>query len=280
MVNGVELFGQPWVTVANGSGMLRGAALRSQNLQVPGVHGEQLNVLQTYSAGSVVLPLVVQGVDRATGDQVADGTAQLRDNIRHLTRLFYAPTVTVVHEWPDGQRVRAVGRLRSDPVEGERWVSTPPAAQINVALTIPTAFWEDVDPVVSATYALASDETVQLTEFADATAPMDALLITFGPGSNPYLYQEGTDSVLAFRNIIESGRELLVDTAEWDLTDGQNGTVWEPDLRDLRYFPRAKWFELDPTVTPGGPVIRLEHSGGDDAMTVQITARRKYQLGL
>lgn len=273
-VNGIELFDQPWVSVTDGSGMLTGTAVRTQNLVVPGIHGEQIPVLQTYGPGTLVLPLIVQGVDRSTGAQSGDGTVQLRDNLRYLTRAVYAPRVEVVLEHEDGHKVRCVGRMRSDPIEGERYVSTPPAAQITVVLNIPGAFWEDVDPV-TAERTLEHNEIAELAEFADATAPMDEMIITFGPGANPYLYQEDTDSVLAYRNIIFPGRELTINTATWELGTG-DGEAWTPDYSDLRYYPRARWFELDPTV---GVRIRLENSAGEP-MTIKITARRKYQLGV
>lgn len=271
----VDLTNGVWCRVPDGSGLLRGAALRSQNQVVPGVHGEAISVLQVYSAGAVVVPLVVLGVDRVTGLQVGDGTAQLRDNLRYLSRVFHAPTVTLTHEWPDGAQVQAVGRMQGDPFEGERWVSNPPGSQVSVALGIPGAFWTDVTPVVGSTRTLATGGTAVLTEFADATAPMDELVITFGPCSNPRLYQEDTGSVIAYQGVISSGRQLTVDTADWALGIG-SGAAWTPDYSDLRYTPRARWFELDPTV--GTPTIRFEHTGGGSA-TVQITARRKYFVG-
>lgn len=271
----IDLTNGIWCRVPAGSGLFRGAGLRTQNQVVPGIHGEALSVLQVYTAGSVVVPLIVLGVDRVTGAQVGDGSAQLRDNLRHLVRVLRAPMVTLTHEWPDGDAVQALARMAGDPFEAERWVSNPPGVQLSAAFTVPGAFWSDVDPVVGATRTLATGGTAVLAEFAGATAPMGELVITFGPSSNPHLYQEETGSVFGYQGIIPAGSELTVDTAEGALRIG-GGAVWTPDYSKVRYSPRARWFELEPT--PGGPTIRLEHSGGGTA-TVQITGRRQYMIG-
>jgi hypothetical protein len=271
----IDLTNGSWCRVADGSGLFRGAALRTQNITVPRVHGEALSVLPVYGPGSVTLQLIVLGIDRTTGIQLGDGTAQLRDNLRYLTRVLHAPEVTVTHEWPDAEQVQAVGRMSQDPFEGERWVSNPPGVQTSIQLSVPGAFWQDVEPVVGAVHSLEFQETVELVEFAEASAPMDDLLITLGPGANPYLYQQGTDSVVAYRDIIEPGTSLVIDTIKGELRAGP-GEAWTPDYTKLRFFPWPRWFQLDPST--GTPVLMLESSAGD-AMDVQITARRKYRIG-
>lgn len=271
----IQLTGVPWCKVPDGSGLLRGAAVRTQDQVVPGIHGEAVSVLQVYGPGSVVVPVIVFGVDRTTGVQSGDGTAQLRDNLRYLGRVVHAPQVTLTHGWPDSQEIECLAKLRSEPFEGERWISSPPAARINIPFGVPGAFWRDVEPVVSDVYTLATGGTAVLDEFADASAPMGELMIAFGPCSNPRLRQVGTDTVVGYQGIISSGRQLTIDTVEGELGDG-TGTSWTPDYSGLRYGPWARWFQLDPR--GGSPTIQLEHTGGGTA-TVQITGRRKYMIG-
>jgi hypothetical protein len=250
---------------------LRGAALRTPGIMVPGVHGEALNVLQTFDAGTVVLPLIVFGVDRVTGIQSGDGVTQLRDNVAYLSRIASAPQVTIDHDFGDGVVRRAVGRMRSDPFEGERLMSNPPAVRVSVAFSIPGAFWQDADTVQTPVYALTSGASQELTVFAGATAPMDELVIMFGPGLNPQLLQ-GTQRMFVYNGQLTAGQALYVNTATWELT----GVGFTPDYSKIRYEPRARWFELDPSA--GTPVVRLVHSGGG-TMQLQITGRRKYWTG-
>jgi hypothetical protein len=275
-LNGVDVSAGVWCQVEDGSGMLRGAALRTPGIVVPGVHGEALNVLPTYDAGTVVLPLLVKGVDRASGLQSGDGVGQLRDNVAYLSRLAHAPLVTIDHDFGDGVVRRAVGRMRSDPFEGERLVSNPPAARVAVVFTIPGAFWVDVNPTTTPTYSLATGETQELTPFAEATAPMDEMTIVFGAGSNPELTQtrgDGTTTLFAYNKVLTAGQSVSVNTTDWELVGGGGHTA---DLTAIRYEPRARWFELDPS--SGAPIVRLTHTGGG-TMQVQFTARRKYWVG-
>lgn len=270
-LNGVDVSAGVWCQLEDASGMLRGAALRTAGIQVPGIHGEALNVLQTFDAGAVVLPLIVFGVDRTTGVTSGDGVAQLRDNVAYLSRLAAASVVTIDHDFGDGVVRRAVGRMRQDPFEGERLMSTPPAVRVALAFTIPGAFWQDVDAVSTPVYALTSNSEQTLTAFAGATAPMDELVILFGPGLNPQLLQ-GDDRMFVYNGTIAAGQALYVNTATWELT----GVGFTPDYSKIRYQPRARWFELDPT--GGTPVVRLVHSGGS-TMQLQISGKRKYWLG-
>jgi len=270
-INSVVVSGGVWCQVEDGSGMLRGAALRTPGIEVPGVHGEVLNVLQTYGPGIVSLPLLVKGVDRTTGIQSGDGTAQLRDNVAYLTRLSSGSTVTIDHDYGGGTVLRATGRLRGDPFEGERLMSNPPAVRVTLVFGIPGAFWADVAAITTPTYSLASGATQTLTPFAGATAPMDEMVIMFGPSTNPQLLQGST--MFVYNGVIGAGQALYVNTATWTLNSTGGLVV---DYSKIRYEPRARWFELD--TSAGTPTVQLVHSGGGSAQFA-ITARRKFWTG-
>lgn len=252
------------------SGALRAPARRGSNIVVPGRHGALKTQRKRYDVGELILPMWVKGAnpDGTVGTEDTQLT-RFYEQIDLLTQLFHSDTVVIDHTLPDGSVRRAVCELL-EPLEWERNPASPLFGRVSVALTIPGAFWSDTTNRTQ-TVSLTTGQSVTLSQFAGATAPMDELMVTFGPGNNPELGQGGI--FVAYDGIIAAGRTLVVNTTTWTLT-GTGGLV--VDYSKLRHGGEARWFTLHPQ--SGGPEVALLHTGGG-SMQVTIVGPRKYLTG-
>jgi len=259
-VNSVDL-ATIGVAMESLAGFLSTAPRRGGNVTLPGRHGALRTTYKQYDSGEVVLPLWVLG----------DSDAELLANIDAVESLFHAETVTIDHTLPDATVRRAVGEVSEVLKFAREHHTTPLAAQVSVAVTVPGAFWFDISTATSGPHALATGGTVQLAGFAGATAPMDELVVTFGPGNNPRLSQPLTGFFVAYDGVIGSGQSLILNTASSTPLVGTGGLV--VDYSKLRYSGSSRFFELRPS--PGGPTVSLTHTTGG-TMTVTVAGPRKY----
>jgi hypothetical protein len=242
---------------------------RGENAVVPGRHGVIRTRNKKFEPGEIVLPMAIIGC-RADGIVPfgSDDVTEFFKRRDELLRIFYADEVALRFTRPDGRVTEAICEV-SDVIDFTR-IGAEPLARINVALRIIGAFWRDVEPV-SQTITGVTGTTVTLTEFANATAPMSDLTITFtGPVNNPRL-QHGS-AWLQYNGVIATGRELVLGSEHWTASPGF-GLEWQPDLRQVFREPGPRWLELDPTETPFQ--IRFDHTGGGVA-TCEIAGRRAY----
>lgn len=253
-------------------------ALRGNDIEIPGRHGSLALPHRSYGPGSIVWPMWLKGVDPTTG-QVSAGTTvdELRRRYDAMCRLFGPFELDVRYTYDDGTVRKALCRLWQEPLDFEEQPASPWFGRFTPALTIPGAFFSDVSAVTSGPHVLASGAEATLTEFAGATAPMDELTVTFGPGSNPSLSQPSTGFFVAYDGVIAAGQELVVETETWSLSTGA-GTSWTPDVTLLRFGPVSRWFALTPPADGSAPVVALTNTGGT-SVSVTITGRRKYLVG-
>jgi hypothetical protein len=252
------------------SGLLTSPPRRGSNIEVPGRHGSIPTANKRYAEGEVVLPLWIKGVDEF--GVVGNRDQQLTNfyaNLDAVLQTFSAETVIIDHELAAGSTRRALCQL-AEPIAFSRDPASPLFGRASIALTIPGAFWtETADRTHTA--SLATGMGTSATPFAGATAPMDELVITFGPGNNPELGQG--EVFLAYDGVIGSGRTLVVNTSTWTAA-GTGGLV--VDYSKLRHGGSPRWFEIRPE--DPAPTLQLSHTGGG-SMSVTVTGKRRFLTG-
>ncbi len=277
-VNGVDLSSLVR-NVESLAGLLRTPEQLGDNLVIPGRHGRLRQAGRTFDAGEIVLPLWVVGADAVTGANLSGDPAvtSYYARVDELVRLLHATTLTVDHTLPDGSVRRAVAEMADEPMDFTRQLGAPLFGRVVVTLTVPDAFWSDLSAVTAGPNVFSTGGTAALTGFAGATAPMDELVVTFGPGANPELTQPASGYLLAYDGVIAAGQQLQVDTATWSVGPG-SGSVWTPDVTKVRFGPESRFFSLQPE--PGGvaPTVRLTHTGGGQ-VSVTIVGKRRFLTG-
>lgn len=268
-VNGLDLRSVA-TNIESLAGLLTTPARRGSNIEVPGRHGAIPTANKRYGVGEVVLPLWVKGVGSSgvTGSDDAQVT-EFYANLDRILQAFHAGTVVVDHTLPDGSVRRALCELL-EPVAFSREPASPLFGRASVALTIPGAFWFELNNQTH-TATLTNGGSTAATPFAGATAPMDELTLTFGPGSNPELGQGPV--FFAYDGIIGSGQTLVVNTGSWTAS-GTGGLV--VDYSKLRHGGSPRWFEMSPE--DPAPTLNLLHTGGG-SMSVTVTGKRHFLTG-
>lgn len=261
---------QPWCDIEELGPLMVTGARRGDNIEVPGRHGVVRFANKRYTDARPSLPMRVLGVDPDTGLFVADGVTQLHQNLDRLLSVFHtSDTVLLEHTRPDGSARQAVVELAGEPTVATRERSYPPMSRVQFDLTILDAFWAD-SLAVSQTVTGTTGVIQELTAFAGATAPMDELVLTFGPCNNPQI--SFGNSFIKYNGVISSGRQLVINTGNWTVNHG-TGAAWSPDPRQVEFAPGPRWFEIDPTVAPFE--VQFVHTGGSSA-TCTINGRRRY----
>jgi hypothetical protein len=260
------------------TGLMRVPEKRGGNLVIPGSHGELHIPSKKYGAGSVVLPLWVRGfnTDGSLPGPSDDATrTAFHQNLRAVVGMFTrGELITIRHTLLDGSQRQIEGEV-IDAIEPTvdntgRYTSS----LFSVAVNCHLPFWSDLTTVTAAA-TTAGPST--LTQFAGADAPMEDLVLTFGPQSNPRLTQTSTGLYVGIQRVISAGQTVVVDTTNWQVF-GTGGTA--PGLfEDLIYGGRGsrRWWALQPE--PGGttPIVGLTQTGGGTG-SVSITGLRRYKI--
>lgn len=248
---------------------MRAPARRGENVVVPNRDGRIRTLGKRFDANELVLPLWICGA-------LPDGSIPMGSNEHEeffkrrdeLLRLLYADPLILAYTRPDGHTVQAEAEV-VDVLDFTRRYDDP-VAQVNVALEILDAFWEDADSV-SQDVSGPTDTETELTAFEGSTAPITDLLITFiGPVNNPVL-THGSRWV-KYNGVVDVGRELRIDTGTWQLGPA-SGALWTPDIRNVEQGVPGPWFEIDPATVPYS--VTFTHTTGGSA-TATISGRRKY----
>lgn len=261
------------------NGLLVVPAKRGSNLVIPGAHGELHIPGKRHQAGAVVLPMWVRGVlsDGSIPDATDSGPRLLfLQNLRELISTFVVDElVTIRHTLSDGtaREIRGEVTATVEPeVSGRGRYSL---GRMAVALSCPSPFWSDLDPV---TEEIDAGAPQTLTAFTGASAPMEDLLVEFGPQNNPRLEQPSSGIFVRMPRVITSGQTVTVDTAQWQVygSGGVAGGLYE----DLEYGGRGttRWFALRPEPGGGAPVVELTNTGAS-AGVATVTGKRKYKIG-
>lgn len=267
-INGVSLDTYAFMA-SDISGLMRVPVRRGENVVVPNRHGRIKTIGKRYDANEIVLPLWINGAEPdGTIPVGSDEALEFFARRDELLQLLYADPLTIAFTRPNGHTVQARGEV-VDVLDFTRRFDQP-YAQVNVAIEIIEAFWEDADSV-SEDVSGASGSVTAMTAFEGATAPMSDLVITvFGPANNP-MFTHG-DRWVRYAGVIDTGRQLQLDIGSWIVGPG-TGTIWQPDIRNVEQGRPGPWFELDPAVIPY--TVTFTHTTGVP-VTATISGRRKY----
>lgn len=274
-VNGVDL--ATLVYLDESPKLFTVPARRGDNLVIPGRHGALKLPRKLFTTGEIILSMRILGHDPDQPFPTGSAAPQeFHDRADQVLRLFTAEQITIDHGRPDGSIRRAVGEV-TDVLDLTRSGNGESAGKLSVSIELTDPFWSDLFSVTAGPHLFSTGGTQALTGFAGATAPMDELVVTFGPGSNPQLTQPSSGYLLAYDGVISSGRELQVNSGTWSVGSG-SGTAWTPDVTKLRFGPESRFFTLQPE--PGGvaPTVRVTHTGGGQ-MSVTLSGKRKYLTG-
>jgi hypothetical protein len=222
-------------------------------------------------SATITFDMWLLGVSKTTG-LVPGGSTTEREYYKRLDELinvFYRRSLVIDHYAPGGVR-RAVGRL-SAGMKPARERSSPWFGRMKVSIVIPSGYWADLNPVSTGVQSVANNGTVDLSAFAEATAPCTDLLIRFnGPATNPKL-STSYGPYLGWNGSILSGRQVEFSTVDGTIDSG-NLTSWSPGyFHD--YGPGPYYFEVDPSETL---VASFTHAGGG-SVGVEIVGRRHYR---
>jgi hypothetical protein len=268
-VNGVNLADYA-TNIEDISFAWRAPGLRGEDYEIPGRHGVMKSPRRYYEAPILPIPLFLKGVDKTTG-LISSGSSEdyLRDKAREVCALFQQDPLTIVHTYPDGTSVQAVGRLALEPMDFTRMTSAPSSAHVGIAVAIPGAFWTDTT-ITTQTLSGTTGSVLSFTAFAGSTAPMDELTVTFtGSVINPKITQGSTS--LQYADVVDTGRTAVFNP-DWTFA-GTGGLVM--DFSKIAHFGSARFFELQPGEPPQ---VTWTHTGGGSA-SVSLSGRRKYLIG-
>lgn len=272
-INGLDLHTVAW-QVEGRDGQMVGPELLADDLPVAGWHGELDPYAEAgqqrrpFGRGSWKLTAWVLGVDPITGAIIPElgslAAAQARG--QEILRALYARSVLIEHVRADGTTRQAVGHLDGRGVPVELNPDSPWFGRITADLLLSDPFWYEPGSPTTVSGSYTTGATIDLSAFAAASAPMRAVTIEYGPGSNPNLSHAGTN--LAWLSVITSGRSLGINTDPRDPSLYAAAGAWTPTYPPLQYSPGPSWFELDPRV----PTATITHTGGG-SLSVSITAR-------
>lgn len=268
--------------VEGSSGIFSIPGKRGSDHELPGSDGALHVPGKRYRAGTVLLPMWVRGVN-PDGSIPSDAGARLQfhQRLRELVALFAVDElVTIRHTLSDGSAREISGEVIDVLDFTIIGTGRNTLGKVGVALSCPDPFWADIADATS-NFTLATGATVELDEFATASARMRDLTVTFFPGSNPRLIQPKTGLYLAYSGIIAAGRRLVVNCADWTVTGTVDaGGTWNPGTAPTQHIRRIdhgrsdRFFTLAPE-RPNPPVVRLEHTGGG-TMAARISGRPRH----
>jgi hypothetical protein len=257
------------------SGILRAPAIRGDNAVIPGRHGQLFKLERVYDVGTFPLPFWIIGADAVTGNTLLGDAAvtSFYTRVDELQALLHAGTLTFDHTLPNGSVRRAVAELTDEPLDFTRQLGSPLFGRVVAPVKIPGAFWVETSTTTQ-TLSGTTGSTLSFTSFANATAPMDELTITFGPSSNPRITQGRC--WLQYGDVIASGRTAVFNSATWQF-NGTGGLTM--DFGKIAHVGSARWFELTPGTPLGtAPQLVLTHTGGGSA-SVTLSGNRKFLAG-
>lgn len=281
-VNGTNLDDLVAQGTEGAGGLHKVPAKRGANIDIPGRHGQLHVPTKRYQPATIVMPMWVRGVN-PDGTVPSDDGARLafHARLRALVGLFtVGELVTVRHTLTDATAREITGEVTDVLDFTLDGYGRDTIGNVGVALNCADPFWTDLADT-NTTFTLSTGQTTNLTTFANATAPMDDLSITFWPGSNPTLVQPSTGVYLGYSGVITAGRKLLVDTRSWTVTGTIDaGGTWNPTSAPTQHIVRithgggvARLFSLTPQAPQ--PVLQLTHTGGG-SMTVTVTGKQRY----
>lgn len=257
--------------------------VRTKNIEVGGRHGTVRTRSKKFQQGVFTMSMWVRGANE--DGSVPDGgglyNRLFQQNLDLLTQLFTRKSglLDIRQTLPDGSVRQCFGEVLAtvDPQSK----SVNPMAVFSVAITIPGAFWQDLNALTYTSAAgLGSSQILTLTPFIGATAPMDDLVWTItGAATSPKIQAlENSapievDTWMQFNNTVPSAKNLVVDSGLWAVS-GSGG--FSPSTADLQHMGSASFMSLQPGPLNTAPQVQWTATSLDSHTQLTVTGRRKY----
>lgn len=249
--------------------------LRGENVPLLGRHGE-LWRRKRYGAGRKTLSMSVLAANEAEADPA---TAKLQraayeENLDALMRMFgQAHRVLAV------ERVHANGDRRQADCEVISPLAPVPvgmgAGRVQVELSIPGAFWEDVDALshdVSYDVSGADSQDLEVYSLVGQTAPCaDAVVVIDGPCDSVAVHDTETGSGFTYSSAIAGDEVLTVDAGAFTALLDATSVITDLVLADQQLL------EIVPApAVYRGPSVTVEATNAAAGFKVVFTTRRKW----
>lgn len=248
------------------------------NISVPGRHGTIWVPNKPFDEAAVVLKMFVNGTD-VDGNVPSSAVASFRANLDALFLIFgkNSALLDVRQTWPSGVRQTFVECLEAlDPSV----FGVLPAGRFNVALNLPSPFWQDVSTAdYTSASALASGVTLTMATYDGSTAPIeDAIFAVRGPATNPRLTDVISGAWVQYSGTIATGTDWQVDSGLWTSKTGSNiglGAGGSSVIATTGYGGAGPRF-LTLSPRSGGPQVTLTGTALGASTQVLARARKKY----
>lgn len=261
------------------STLLAGPGRRTENVEVPGRHGQLRTPRKRYDRTELVLPFWVVGINPdGTIPGPGAGAEAFYARVAEIVAAFGADVVELVHGLPDGsaRRLEVEQLAALDPsrkLPGE-------AGTLSFKVVAWDPFWTDVGPELTATGTSTGASTAwPLTAFSGATAPMDDLVLTLtataGTVPNPRVEHDGLS--VSYLDTLTEGQAVTIDCGTWEVT-GSGGLVRDY-ARVRKTGGEARYLAITPPAdVTAAPVASLSHTG-TGTLTATLTGRRRHKVG-
>jgi hypothetical protein len=248
------------------------------NISVPGRHGTIWIPNKPYDEMNVVLKMFVNGTD-IDGNVPSSAVASFRANLDTLYLIFNKTSalLDVRQTWPSGVRQCFAEVIEAvDPSV----FGIQPAGRFNVALNLPSPFWQDVSTAdYTSASSLTSGVTLTMATYDGSTAPIeDAIFAVRGPATNPRLTDVASGAWVQYTGTIAAGTDWQVNSGTWASVTGSNiglGAGGTSVISGTGYGGAGpRFLTLTPRV--GGPQVTLTGSAFSSTTQVLARARKKY----
>lgn len=268
--------------ISTRTGRYSGPDVRTKNVPIPGRHGSLRIRNKKFQEGLFTMSMWVRGAlpDGSIPSQKIQNRLFM-ENVDLLMQVFTRRTglLDVQQVMPDGSVRQCFAEVLAiiDPQS----TSANPMAKFNVAMTIPSVFWQDLEPVTYTSPAgLPTSEILTLTEFIGATAPMEDLQWTV------------TGRVASFKiQALENGQPLEVDcwanysaaiptTDTLSLNSG-NWTIsqigsFSASVADVSHSGSDFWVSIPAGPQNTAPQVQWTCTNPDSNTQLSVTGYRKY----
>ena len=249
-------------------------AVRGDDVTLLGRHGD-LWRRKRYGPGRKALRMVVVGTG-PDGQIPHAGTAQRAAYESHLDEVLrlLAPR----HRPLEVVRVYADGTRRVAQCDVVTAIAPEPiglcAGRITVELSIPGAFWADVD---ATTYRMpltttTGPQVVEAFGLSGQTAPcQDAVVAVTGPVVGVSVHDSLTGSGWSWPGTLVPGQVLVVDSGDWSAT--VDGASVLPDIA----MQGQVLLEVSPAPSASrGPDLVVQWGGATTSSSMTVTTRRRW----
>lgn len=258
--------------------------VRTKNTELGGRHGTLRVRGKKFQQGLFTLSMWVRGAneDGSIPDN-SDGLSRriFQNNLDILMQTFTRKSglLDIRQTLPDGTIRQCFGEVLAavDPQSK----SVQPMAVFTVAITIPSAFWQDLNPVTyTSASGLSTSQVLTLAPFIGATAPMEDLVWTIeGAGTNAKIQALENnlplevDTWMQYTGTIPTTKNLIVDSGLWAVT---GSTGFSPSTANLVHMGSASFMSLQPGPQNTAPQVAWSASSVDSNTKLTVTGRRKY----